>query len=148
VVSRPLCRGLADENRSTHFLDTIKGLATIRAFDWTSDERAQNLELLDTSQRPAYLLKMIQQCLMLVLNLPVAFMAVGLVSLATQLKSSASFTGATLVFLMSFSQIAIALIFCHTTLEISIGAVRRLKTFSDKVQSEHQPGENFEPPAE
>lgn len=83
---------------------------------------------------------------MLVLNLLVAFMAVGLVSLATQLNTSASFTGASLVSLMSFSEIATALIFCYTALETSIGAVSRLKTFSDNVQSEHQPGENFEPP--
>lgn len=108
----------------------------------------RNLELLDTSQRPAYLLAMIQQCLMLVLNLLVAFLAVGLLSLTTQLKTSAGFTGASLVSLMSFSEIATALIFCYTALETSIGAVSRLKTFSDKVSSEHQLGEDFEPPAD
>ncbi|KAF3042348.1 hypothetical protein E8E12_004191 [Didymella heteroderae] len=132
----------------THFIDTIKGLATIRAFGWIDDEHAQNLKLLDTSQRPAYLLAMIQQCLMLVLNLLVAFLAVGLVSLATQLETSTGFTGASLVSLMSFSEIATALIFCYTALKTSIGAVSRLKTFSDKVQSEHQPGEDCEPPAD
>lgn len=49
---------------------------------------------------------------------------------------------------MSFSELAAGLIFCYTALETSIGAVSRLKTFSDKVQSEHQPGEEFEPSAE
>jgi ATP-binding cassette subfamily C (CFTR/MRP) protein 1 len=91
---------------------------------------------------------MIQQCLMLVLNLLVAVLAVGLVSLATQLDTAAGFTGASLVSLMGFSNNATALIFCYTALETSIGAVSRLKTFSDKVQSEHQPGEDFEPPVE
>ncbi|KAF2999462.1 hypothetical protein E8E13_008147 [Curvularia kusanoi] len=132
----------------THFIDTVKGLATIRAFGWTSEEVTQNRELLDTSQRPAYLLAMMQQCLMFVLNLLVAFLAVGLVSLATQLKSDAAFTGASLISLMSFSETATALIFTYTALETSIGAVSRLKTFSDKVQSEHQPGEELEPPTQ
>lgn len=109
---------------------------------------AQNRELLDTSQRPAYLLAMIQQCLMFVLNLLVAFLAIGLVSLATQLRTSTGFTGASLISLMSFSEIATALIFTYTALETSIGAVSRLKTFSDKVQSEHQPGEELEPPTQ
>ena len=88
---------------------------------------------------------MIQQCLTLVLNLLVAFLAIGLVSLATQLRTSTGFTGASLVSLMSFSELATGLIFCYTALETSIGAVSRLKTFSDKVQSEHQPNEVVEP---
>ena len=91
---------------------------------------------------------MIQQCLTLVLNLLVAFLAIGLVSLATQLRTSTGFTGASLVSLMSFSELATGLIFCYTALETSIGAVSRLKTFSDKVQSEHQPSEVVEPTME
>jgi ATP-binding cassette subfamily C (CFTR/MRP) protein 1 len=91
---------------------------------------------------------MIQQCLMLVLNLLVAFLAVGLVSLATQLRTSTGFTGASLISLMSFSETATALMLTYTSLETSIGAVSRLKTFSDKIQSEHQPGEDVEPPVE
>ncbi|UPX10075.1 uncharacterized protein EKO05_0000747 [Ascochyta rabiei] len=131
----------------SHFLDTIKGLATIRAFGWVEDNITHNSNLLDDSQRPAYLLAMIQQCLMMVLNLLVAVLAVGLVSLATQLRTSTGFTGASLVSLMSFSELAAGLIFCYTALETSIGAVSRLKTFSDRVQPEDQAGEDFEPPA-
>ncbi|KAJ8114351.1 hypothetical protein OPT61_g3746 [Boeremia exigua] len=129
----------------SHFLDTIKGIASIRAFGWVEEEIAHNRDLLDTSQRPAYLLAMIQQCLMLVLNLIVAVLAIILVTLATQLRTSTGFTGASLVSLMSFSELATGLILCYTGLETSIGAVSRLKTFSEKVQSEHQPGETTEP---
>lgn len=88
---------------------------------------------------------MIQQCLMLVLNLIVAVLGVALVTLATQLRTSTGLTGASLVSLMSFSELATGLIFTYTGLETSIGAVARLKTFSDKVQPEHQPGEDAEP---
>lgn len=82
---------------------------------------------------------------MLVLNLIVAILGVALVSLATQLRSSTGFTGASLVSLMSFSELATGLIFTYTGLETSIGAVARLKTFSDKVRPEHQPGEDSQP---
>lgn len=85
---------------------------------------------------------------MLVLNLIVAVLGVALVSLATQLRTSTGFTGASLVSLMSFSELATGLIFTYTGLETSIGAVARLKTFSEKVHPEDQPGEGIEPPLE
>lgn len=50
---------------STHFLDTSKGIVTLRAFGFTEEDRAKNAYLLDTSQRPAYLLTMIQQSVFL-----------------------------------------------------------------------------------
>ena len=133
-------------NPSSHFLETIKGLASIRAFGWVEDESLYNRKLLDSSQRPAYLLAMIQQCLMLVLNLLVTILAVGLVSLATQLRTGAGFTGASLISLMSFSELVTNLILSYTSLETSIGAVSRLKTFSDNIRSEHLPGEHLQPP--
>ncbi|KAI1099495.1 hypothetical protein F4804DRAFT_321707 [Jackrogersella minutella] len=45
----------------THFLDTSNGIVTLRAFGFMSEDSAKNARLLDTSQRPAYLLRMIQQ---------------------------------------------------------------------------------------
>ncbi|KAF2788594.1 hypothetical protein K505DRAFT_366344 [Melanomma pulvis-pyrius CBS 109.77] len=129
-----------------NFLDTIKGVATIRAFGWVNNELANNRHLLDTSQRPAYLLAMIQQCLVLALNVIVTIMATILTSLATQLRVSSGFTGASLVTLMSFGQSATNLMYSYTALETSIGAVSRLKTFSDTVLPEDQPGENVIPP--
>lgn len=131
---------------SNNFLDTIKGVATIRAFGWVNNELANNRHLLDTSQRPAYLLAMIQQCLVLALNVIVTIMATILTSLATQLRISSGFTGASLVTLMSFGQSATNLMYSYTALETSIGAVSRLKTFSDTVLPENQPGEDVVPP--
>lgn len=43
----------------THFIDTIKGITTFRAFGWVPQGVARNHVLLDDSQRPAYLLAMI-----------------------------------------------------------------------------------------
>ncbi|GKT51184.1 ABC transporter fum19 [Colletotrichum spaethianum] len=132
----------------THFLDTIKGVATIRAFGWTNKDIAHNQHLLDTSQRPAYLLAMIQQWLVVTMQLMVACIAVILVSLAITLRANSGFTGASLVTLMSWGETIAMLIRFYTQLETSIGAVARIKTFSEKVIPENLEGEDVEPSEE
>lgn len=72
----------------SHFLDTVKGLATVQAFGWEDDFRTKNLRLLDISQQPHYLLYCIQRWLTLALDLIVAAEAVILVSLAVFLRHS------------------------------------------------------------
>ena len=121
---------------SSHFIDTIKGLATIRAFGWVHENTHLNRVCLDTSQRPAYLLAIIQRWLGFVLRLIVALIAVVVVTLATQLGSNTAFTGASLVTLMSFAEGLMYVITMYTLLETSIGAVARLKNFSEKVKPE------------
>jgi ABC-type multidrug transport system fused ATPase/permease subunit len=91
---------------------------------------------------------MIQQWLALVLQLIVAAIAVFLVSLATQLSASAAFTGASLVTLINFGMTLTFVIIIYTSLETSIGAVARLKTFSEVVKPEDRPGEDMKPPEE
>ena len=76
----------------------------------------------------------------------VTVMATTLTSLATQLRTSSGFTGASLIALMQFGQLAANLMYSYTALETSIGAVSRLKTFSEKVPFEDQAGENVNPP--
>ncbi|KAB5582941.1 ABC transporter [Coniochaeta sp. 2T2.1] len=126
---------------STHFLDTIKGVATFRAFGWAAASIRQNNAHLDTSQRPAYLLAMIQRWLLFVLNVVVAVVAVVVVALATQLRANRGFTGASLVTIMNFGDILANIIRCYTMLETSIGAVSRLKTFSDVTRPEDEDDE-------
>ncbi|KAK3325989.1 P-loop containing nucleoside triphosphate hydrolase protein [Apodospora peruviana] len=132
----------------THFIDTIKGVATFRAFGWVPDGIELNNQLLDTSQRPAYLLAMIQRWLGFTLSLVVAILAIAVVSLATQLRSNTAFTGASLVTLMKFGEALSVIVRFYTSLETSIGAVSRLKTFSDTVKPENQEGEDVVPPRE
>ena len=150
----------------THFIDTMKGLATFRAYGWATStagaaERAAgtsekwkasgiivkdsvavavNDQLLDRSQRPAYLLAMIQRWLAFSLNVLVAVMATVVVTLATLVRfgggSHTAFTGASLVLLMSFGEEIGYIMSSYTQLETSIGAVSRLKTFSETVKGE------------
>ncbi|KAJ3568453.1 hypothetical protein NPX13_g6414 [Xylaria arbuscula] len=129
----------------THFLDTARGIDTLRAFDVISQNRAKNLHLLDTSQQPAYLLIMIQQWLAVVLNLVVGVIAILLMSLATQLRSSSGITGASLVTLLGFGESLGGIIISYTQLETSIGAISRLKSFSDAVRPEERDNEDIHP---
>ncbi|KAG5660849.1 hypothetical protein KAF25_002492 [Fusarium avenaceum] len=131
-----------------HFLDTIRGIATIRALKLGDKEIFHNQGLLDTSQRPAYLLAMSQRFLASSLNLLVMVMAVGVVTLSTQLRTNSGFAGSSLVTLMTWGESISSLIQYYTQVEISIGAVSRLKAFAENVASENLEGEDLEPPEE
>lgn len=91
---------------------------------------------------------MIQRWLGFTLQLVVAGLAVVFVTLATQLRSNSAFTGASLTTLMSFGDQLTLLVQQYTLLETSIGAVSRLKSFSEKVESENLAEEDVVPPPE
>lgn len=75
--------------------------------------------------------------------------AIIIVTLATQLRSSAGFMGVSLVALMGLSDFLTMIVFSWTQLETSIGAISRLKGFSEDIKSEHleseveRPGETW-----
>ncbi|KAF7853664.1 hypothetical protein EAF04_010655 [Stromatinia cepivora] len=104
----------------SHFLETISGLAHIRAFNWTEESCATNHKLLDISQRPFYLLFMIQRWLNLVLDLFCGGIAFLVVTLAVTLRDHGSASPG-----LGFGN-----------LETSIGAVSRIKSFSESTIAE------------
>lgn len=124
------------DRKSTHFLDTVSALSTIRAFGWEMNHIKSNYKLLDTSQRPLYLLNMVQQWLALVLNLMVTGIAILLVSLTVSLRSSMGFTAVALLNLMMFGQMLQSVINGWTLMETSICAVSRVKEFQESTPQE------------
>ncbi|EAW21065.1 putative ABC transporter [Aspergillus fischeri NRRL 181] len=124
----------------THFLDTLKGIATLRAFGFIPDDIHKNARLVDSSQRAAYLLLMIQEWLNLLLNLVVMVMAAVLTTLAVRLHSNSAFAGASLYSLMTFGESLSGIVIYYTRLETSIGAIARLKTFNETVTPEDRDG--------
>ena len=136
------------DGHSTQFLETLSGLPTIRAFGWSKPALDLNHELVDRSQRPFYLLLMLQQWLTLVLDLVVTALALLIVGLAVKLRDSVSvgLTGVSLVQLISFAETLKLLIQFWTSLETSIGAVARIKNFAEETPDERLPGENHVPP--
>ena len=139
-------RKLANCNDSAHFLDTVCGLSTIRAFGWTKTAQAQLYDFLDSSQKPYYILFMIQQWLNLTLDIVVAIVAIVVVSVAVSLDSRNSSIGVALIQVMSFSGIMRQTVVSWTQMETSIAAVTRIKNFSDDTESEHVRHDQHEPP--
>lgn len=132
----------------TQFLETLSGLVTIRAFGWSGFAKARNHMLIDKTLRPYYLLMMVQQWLELVLNLVTAGLALIVVGLAVKLRSSVSagLTGVSLVQLITLAETLKLLIQFWTSLETSLGAVARIKNFSEETPDERLPGETHVPP--
>lgn len=125
----------------SHFIETLSGLTTIRAFGWTEKFREQNLVLLDTSQKPYYLLFCIQRWLGLVLDLLVTALAVILMILIVKLRASISpgYVGLALLNVMTFNEALTQIIKNWTNMETAIGAISRLKNFSATTATENLP---------
>ncbi|KAF3067612.1 Multidrug resistance-associated protein 1 [Trichoderma lentiforme] len=130
----------------THFLDTVRGIATLRAFGFIPNDVYKNFWLLTSSQRPSYLLLMIQEWLNIVLNVVVMLLAIALTTLAVRLHSNSAFAGAALYSLLSFGENLAGIVLFWTSLETSLGAIARLKTFNDTVKPEDRDGESIIPP--
>ncbi|KAJ3495551.1 hypothetical protein NLG97_g3315 [Lecanicillium saksenae] len=124
-----------------HFLQTIDGGATIRAFKWQERFTKMNEELLDLSQKPFYGLYSVQQWLQVVLDLFVAALATlltALVLFVTKKRTSGS-VGVALVNLLSFNTSLTQLVTYWMQLETSLGAILRTREFV--TNPDHQPPE-------
>ncbi|KAJ0283939.1 hypothetical protein COL940_004326 [Colletotrichum noveboracense] len=134
----------------THFLETLKGVATIRAYGWESNFEAQASALLNRSQKPHYMLACIQQWLALVLDLVVGALALIVVAMATSLtdKFTPGAVGVAMVLVLGFNSDLAVTIKNWTALETSIGAVSRIREFANETPSEERElGSNGAPPA-
>ncbi|KAI9745821.1 MAG: hypothetical protein M1818_000502 [Claussenomyces sp. TS43310] len=132
----------------SNFLETLEGLTTIRSYGWEEQYRLRNSKLINSSQKPFYLLFCIQRWLELVIGLTVAGFAVVLVSVAVATRGSlgAGFIGVALLNIVTFSENLQGLIIHWTVLETSIGAVARIRNFTSTVESEHLSEEKQTPP--
>ena len=122
----------------SRFLETLGGLASIRAYGWTEDYRRLSRVALDTSQRPYYILSCIQRWLHLVLDLIVAAIAVIVIGFAISLRgnSSLNLLGIALFNIVNFSATLQGLITEWTGLETSIGAVSRIRSYVRHAKTE------------
>ncbi|KAM0196950.1 hypothetical protein ACHAPI_005499 [Fusarium lateritium] len=130
-----------------HFLETINGLATIRAFGWTQPYTDKVLTRIDEAQKPSYLLNCIQRWLTLVLDMVVAFLTVILVVFAVTLreKINPSLLGIALVNMMRLGTNMKGIVLNWSILETSLGAVARIRMFCSAAPNEQKIGEDSEP---
>jgi ATP-binding cassette subfamily C (CFTR/MRP) protein 1 len=123
----------------TIFQETSEGLDTILSFRWQIPFQSRLFALLDQSQKPYYLLFCIQRWLILVLGFMVTAMAVLLVAFALEFGqgSSSGSIGVGLIAILGFNDALNRLIIEWTTLETSLGAIARLKSFSQDTPIEN-----------
>ncbi|RAK97795.1 P-loop containing nucleoside triphosphate hydrolase protein [Aspergillus ibericus CBS 121593] len=114
----------------THFLETITGLHTIRAYNWQQTHQTTYTTLLSASQRPYYQRFMIQRWLNLVLDMVSAGVAILVVSLAITLPTRSSLVGLALVNVISLNETLQLLILQWAVMEISLGSITRLEEFT------------------
>ncbi|KAJ5663871.1 hypothetical protein N7507_004602 [Penicillium longicatenatum] len=128
----------------SQFIESLSGLVTIRAFGWASVFEDQNLTLLDTSQKPFYLLFCIQRWLELVLDLSVAVLGTILMVLVVKLRNEVGtgYVGLAILNVITFSESLSEILRNWTELETSIGAIARIKDFVTHTASEDKSGED------
>ncbi|KAF5567149.1 multidrug resistance-associated [Fusarium phyllophilum] len=131
----------------SHFLETIDGLATIRAFGWIQPYTDKALSRIDDAQKPAYLLNCIQRWLTLVLDMVVAFLTIILVVFAVTLreKIDPSLLGIALVNMMRLGTNMKGIILNWSLLETSLGAIARIRMFCSSAPNEPKSNEDNEP---
>ncbi|KAL2851369.1 P-loop containing nucleoside triphosphate hydrolase protein [Aspergillus pseudodeflectus] len=122
----------------SHFVETLNGLATIRAFGWEAQSTAAMHKVLNDSQRPYYLLFCLQAWLVVVLNLITAILAVIIISVTTSLRQSIGpgYIGVSLTNILGFSAMIRGLVTAWVGLEISIGAITRIRHFTTVTKRE------------
>lgn len=123
-------------------------MATIRAFSWLHESSQRNHELVDRSQKPFYLMYVIQKWLGLILDLAVAGLAIVVVGVAVALRSTVSpgFTGVSLTQIISFTSYLKMMILFWAQLQTAMAAVERIRDFSRDTEKEDYPEPPLEPP--
>jgi ATP-binding cassette subfamily C (CFTR/MRP) protein 1 len=131
----------------SHFLETLEGVATIRAFGWQREASAENISKLGKSLIPFYALFCIQRWLNLVLDLIVAGLAIAVLLLAVSFRGTTSGgqIGIALNVVLSFNSVLLRLAESYTQLETALGAISRLKNFNEQTTPEDKPGEDHTP---
>ncbi|OQO08332.1 hypothetical protein B0A48_06202 [Cryoendolithus antarcticus] len=125
----------------TAFNESTAGGATIRAFGWEEQYTRKLHDLIDTSQRPVYMLACVQHWLNFALDIMVAALAVILVTIVVRWQEnfSGGSVGVALVMIVGFNTVLSRLIITWTACESSIGAVARVRQFVTKTETEDIP---------
>ncbi|KAL6920991.1 hypothetical protein FSST1_005017 [Fusarium sambucinum] len=131
----------------TQFTEITAGLSTVRSFGWAKELLDESFKLLNTSQKPFYLMFCIQRWLELVLDLFVAGMAMLLVTIALRIPGTTSegAIGLSMVNLLGLNLTLTTVIDQWTTLETSLGAIARLKAFISSTPNENKDSEKEMP---
>ncbi|KAG4437815.1 hypothetical protein IFR05_006702 [Cadophora sp. M221] len=140
------------ESRSavySSFLETVEGTATIRAFGWQHEFEQENVRRMDESQKPFYILLCLQRWLNIVLDLIIAGIATCVIGIAVHLRgtTTGAEVGVALNLILVANSTLLKLVENWTSLEISLGAISRLRSTVSETPQEDKLWEILVPPA-
>ncbi|KAG4291732.1 hypothetical protein FPRO06_12985 [Fusarium proliferatum] len=120
-------------------LESLDGLATVRAYGWAAWYLRRGIEVLERSQVPFHFLQSAQVTLNLSVDLFVATLALVVISIAVvQMNTSGGSLGLALFNIVGLGQSVKGVVFFWTSLEITLGAVARIRDFTEDTKSEHE----------
>lgn len=127
------------------FLETAEGVVTIRAFGWSSAAEERSFDALNWSLRPRYALMCVQRWLSLILNLIVNGIAIGLIALAVIWRGTTTGgdIGAALNLILVANTTLVRLVESWASLEVSLGAIARLRNVELYTPQEDLPEEDL-----
>ncbi|TQS31400.1 hypothetical protein Golomagni_08319, partial [Golovinomyces magnicellulatus] len=122
----------------TKLAETMAGLEHIRSYGWQEETLDESFKLLDASQKPLYHMLSLQRWLVLMLDLNIAVTGAWLILVAVYCPSATSpqSLGLALIVTIGHSQGITYLTNQWTTLETSLGAILRLRTFVNETPVE------------
>lgn len=122
----------------TEFLEISSGLRHIRAFGWEEEFLKESYKLIDTSQKPFYMLYSVQRWLGFVLDCMSGVLAIGLVVIGIRMPQSTSQAGLGLAFMqiIAIGPTLDAFINAWTRLETSLGSLLRIHLFNNETPVE------------
>ncbi|KAK2593028.1 hypothetical protein QQS21_009282 [Conoideocrella luteorostrata] len=115
----------------SQLISTLDGLATIRACGWQGALEEKNTAKLDQSQRPSYLLYCLQRWLTFTIDMAIAAIALMVIVITTTLREQIGpgNMGVALSSVLGFSGTLKTTVTSWVMLEISLGAVARVRNF-------------------
>ncbi|GKZ36394.1 hypothetical protein AbraIFM66950_007465 [Aspergillus brasiliensis] len=125
----------------SHFIETMEGLSTVRAYGWQCFFEERTQELLGSSQKPFYGLYCVQRWLNLVLDLSIASLTILLSGIAVAVRGSlnSGLVALALVNIISLNGNVRLLVIQWSQLETSIAAVARIREYELETPSEVRP---------
>ncbi|PHH92904.1 hypothetical protein CDD83_3735 [Cordyceps sp. RAO-2017] len=123
----------------SQFVESLDGLVCIRAFGWQAPLKDLLYHHLERSQRPFYLLLVVQRWLGLVLDCLTAgfvLLLLGIVIIGLRHQVSPGFAGVALANLINLSGSLTTVVNVWTQMETSIASIQRIRDFEKNVPSE------------
>ena len=119
-------------------LEALSGVVTVRSLERTHWYLQRGIEFLGQSQLPFHLLQSAQVSLNLSLDLFVATLAVVVISIAVGTRNAnRSSLGLALLNIVGLGQSVKGVVYFWTSIEITLGAVARIRDFTMETASEN-----------